>query len=76
MHSDAITNLRLQVENELFKVAREGFENSSKFVGLYKVSASAKVDSSTEAIYELGSIEIPDVKANEFTAFLKILIKP
>ena len=62
-----------QVENELFKVAREGLQVSSRFVELYKLPAAVDSPSS---ICESDQVELFDIKAEEFTAFLKILVRP
>lgn len=45
-------------------------------MNLFKISSTAELDPSAETVYELRPIEIPNIKAVEFAAFLKILIRP
>lgn len=65
-------NTWMQVENELFKIPREGLLQSSKFVELYGISSMTASDLTLEP----DQIEVHDVEVAEFTSFLKILLRP
>lgn len=43
---------------------------------LYGIPSIAQKQLSVDNVEDIGPIEIHDVKADEFTAFLKLLIKP
>ena len=65
-----------QVEDELFKLARESLESSSKFMEMYKIPSVSGADASMEPASESGLVELHDITAREFTAFLKLLLRP
>ena len=55
-----------KVEDILFCVPREGFEQSKVFVNLFGV---------TSTVHKQSTTGIKDIKAHEFEAFLKLLIR-
>jgi hypothetical protein len=54
-------------------VTREGFEQSTKFMGLYKLN---EMINDVEVGYYRGPIEIKDAREEEFCGFLKLLLHP
>ena len=73
-----LLHLRIaKVEDTVFRVPREGFEKSSTFCELYGIESTC----SEEPAVKTGNgfddvVVIKDVTANEFSAFLKLLISP
>jgi hypothetical protein len=61
----------LQVENTVFRVPQENFKQSSNFLNRYGINWRSEDDN----LYNT-YIELEDTKAVEFTAFLKVLIRP
>jgi hypothetical protein len=43
---------------------------------LYGITSTLHKQAATEIVYKLGPVELNDVKADEFSSFLKLLIKP
>ena len=65
------------MDDTVFRVPREGFEKSSTFLELHGLKKpNSKGPTSVEVNNIDDVVEIKDVKACEFSAFLKLLIRP
>ena len=59
----------------MFRVPREGFEQSITFAKLYGISLNPQGWLTTEDVLDDMPRVISGVKADEFTSFLKLFIK-